>query len=258
MSALGISDIGYRIVHPPTGRSILKPFIRRRTTEAQRAQRAQRTTRSFFDLASRQPWRALSSAECVPPGILPVGAPGVPRHANFLQHRRRPTISLEGPFSLLPLGKSRWAKPNVAFRGRVGGGWGRGKKWQWRTGSRARPPAGAPKARSVGGWRDRRALALGGHASRERVAAVEDRGRRARKRFMAQLGRDDYDDVAAGPAVCSGGGGVCGSWAWRRHRVSGAHDPLWHGHRSHAVHRARPQHRRHRRRPACDSASPAV
>ena len=30
------------------------------------------------------------------------------------------SISLECHFPLLPLGKSRWAKPNVAFRGRAG------------------------------------------------------------------------------------------------------------------------------------------
>ena len=41
------------------------------------------------------------------------------------------------------------------------------------------PPAGAPQARSVGGWRDRRELALGGDVGRGRVAAVTDRGRRA-------------------------------------------------------------------------------
>ncbi len=70
------------------------------------------------------------------------------------------------------------------------GGWaggGGGKK-----GGRRRPPArmqpaGAPQARSVGGWRDRRALALGGQAFRERVAAGEVRGGgRARARARAR------------------------------------------------------------------------
>ena len=46
------------------------------------------------------------------------GGPNCARHTNFFQHRRRTTISLECHLSLLPLGKSRWAKPNVAFRGR--------------------------------------------------------------------------------------------------------------------------------------------
>ena len=49
------------------------------------------------------------------------------RHAERQQHRRHTTISLECHFPLLPLGKSRRASPGVTFRGRVGGGWGRGK-----------------------------------------------------------------------------------------------------------------------------------
>jgi len=40
-------------------------------------------------------------------------------------------------------------------------------------------PAGAPQARCVGGRWLRRELALGGDVGRQRVAAVEDRGRRA-------------------------------------------------------------------------------
>jgi len=40
-------------------------------------------------------------------------------------------------------------------------------------------PAGEPQARSVGGRRFRRELALGGDVNRERVAVVEDRGWRA-------------------------------------------------------------------------------
>jgi len=40
-------------------------------------------------------------------------------------------------------------------------------------------PAGAPQARSVGGWWDRGTLAFRGHAILQRVAAVADRGRRA-------------------------------------------------------------------------------
>ncbi len=42
-----------------------------------------------------------------------------------------------------------------------------------------RQPAGAPQARSGRGRRHRRELALGGDVGRGRVAAVEDRGRRA-------------------------------------------------------------------------------
>jgi len=56
------------------------------------------------------------------------GEPGGSRHAGREQHRRHTTISLESTIkTLLPLGKARRARPDVAFRGRVGGGWGRGK-----------------------------------------------------------------------------------------------------------------------------------
>jgi hypothetical protein len=104
--------------------------------------------------------------------------PGCARHTACFRHRRRTTISLECYPSLLSLGKSRRARPDVAFRGRVGGGWGR------ENGVRGRPPArmqpaGAPTARSGRGRRHRRELALGGGGDRGRVAAVTDRGRRA-------------------------------------------------------------------------------
>ena len=62
------------------------------------------------------------------------------------------------------------------------GGWAGGGGGK--NGVRGRPsarmqPAGAPKARSGRGRRHRRELALGGSVGRGRVAAVEDRGRRA-------------------------------------------------------------------------------
>ena len=72
------------------------------------------------------------------------------RHAELLQHRRRTPISLACHFSLLPLGKSRWAKPNVAFRGRVAGSGGgkRSSKASRRSNVARRRAAGAQRARS--------------------------------------------------------------------------------------------------------------
>ena len=104
--------------------------------------------------------------------------PGCTRHPHIFQHRRYTTISLEGHLTLLPLGKSRRARPDGAFRGRVGGGWGRKNRVRGRRPARMQP-AGAPQARSGRGRRLRRELALGGDVGRGRVAAVEDRGRRA-------------------------------------------------------------------------------
>jgi len=55
-------------------------------------------------------------------------------------------------YSLLPLGKSRRARPDVAFRGRVGGGWGAGRKWSRasvRSNADRRRAAGAQRARSM-------------------------------------------------------------------------------------------------------------
>ena len=53
---------------------------------------------------------------------------GRARHADLFQHRRYTTISLECHFPLLPLGKSRRARPDVAFRGRASG-YGDGDGW---------------------------------------------------------------------------------------------------------------------------------
>jgi len=77
------------------------------------------------------------------------------------------------------LSESRGGRtPDVAFRGRVGGGWGREIGVRGRRPARMQP-AGAPKARSGRGRCDRRALALGGRGDLDRVAAGPARGRRA-------------------------------------------------------------------------------
>jgi hypothetical protein len=73
--------------------------------------------------------------------------PDCARHARRLQHRRRTTISREGHFPLLPLGKSRRARPDVAFRGR---GVGAGKKKFERVGSpECSPPARSPEVPGI-------------------------------------------------------------------------------------------------------------
>jgi len=83
-------------------------------------------------------------------------------------------------YSLLPLGKSRRARPDVAFRGRVGGGWGAGRKWS-RESRRARPDV-AFRGRVGGGW------GAGRKWSRASVRSNADRRRAAgaqRARSMA-------------------------------------------------------------------------
>ncbi len=80
-----------------------------------------------------------------------------------------------------------------------------------------------------------------------RAAGAAGAGRRARKRFMAQSGRDDDDDAAAGPAVRADCSSLRRGGARRWHRLSGGDDPLRHGHRGHAFHRVGPQHCRDRR-----------
>jgi hypothetical protein len=104
-------------------------------------------------------------------------APGCVRNAERFQHRRQTTISLETNDHSLPSESRGGPGPTWLSEGGWAGGGG-GKGVRGRPSARIQP-AGAPQARSVGGWRDRRALALGGHAIRERVAAGEDRGRRA-------------------------------------------------------------------------------
>jgi len=84
-----------------------------------------------------------------PPVVYRHEEPDFSRHAWRLQHRRRTTVSRECHLSLLPLGKSRRARPDVAFRGRVGGGWGRSK------GARRRPPARIARRRAAGAKRAR-------------------------------------------------------------------------------------------------------
>jgi len=101
------------------------------------------------------------------PGSLVVHASRVHMQARRLHHKGAlpvrgtrpysPRFALPAPsthhnqprmkYSLLPLGKSRRARPDVAFRGRVGGGWGREIGGRRRPGARMQP-AGAPQARS--------------------------------------------------------------------------------------------------------------
>jgi len=77
---------------------------------------------------------------------------------------------------------SRKVAAGPARRGfpRAGGrGVGAGKMKFEGVGTPGCSPPARRQARSVGGWWDRGTLAFRGHAIRERVAAVEDRGRRA-------------------------------------------------------------------------------
>jgi len=115
--------------------------------------------------------------------------PGCGRHTKRLQHRRHTTISIEGHFPLLPLGKSRRAKPVVAFRGRVGGGWGRGKR-----GSRASARQNVARRRGKGAQRSRTAGQTSACARRPRLRRPRGRGPcprtagiRARRRARARL-----------------------------------------------------------------------
>ena len=71
------------------------------------------------------------------PAFLRHGEPGCARHVERFQHRRHTTSSLEGHLSLLPLGKPRRARPDVAFRGRAGTETGTGRT---RTRTRALQP----------------------------------------------------------------------------------------------------------------------
>jgi len=103
------------------------------------------------------------------------GGPNRARHTNFFQHRRRTTISLECHLSLLPLGKSRWAKPNVAFRGRVGGGWGREKR-----SSRASARPNVARRRAKGAQRARSTAPTRACSRRSRWPRPRARGQRPR------------------------------------------------------------------------------
>ena len=108
--------------------------------------------------------------------------PGCGRHAKRFQHRRHTTISLECHFSLLPLGKARRARPDVAFRGRVGGGWGRDSSLRGCSG-----PPGCPPAR-----RRRAALEVGD--SDERLRSEETAAENALPRAYARGGRHGHED----------------------------------------------------------------
>jgi len=82
--------------------------------------------------------------------------PGCARHVIRFLHRRHTTISLDCHFPLLPLGKPRRARPDVAFRGRVGGGWGREKRSSTascRSNVARRRAAGAQRWRSMASTR---------------------------------------------------------------------------------------------------------
>jgi hypothetical protein len=92
------------------------------------------------------------------------------------QHRRRNTISLESTIkTLLPLGKSRRARPDVAFRGRVGGGWGRGKR-----SSRASPRPNVARRRAKGAQRWEMVGPTSACARRVRHPPTRGRGRSPR------------------------------------------------------------------------------
>jgi len=82
--------------------------------------------------------------------------PGCARHVIRFLHRRHTTISLDCHLSLLPLGKSRRARPDVASRGRVGGGCGREKRSSTascRSNVARRRAAGAQRWRSMASTR---------------------------------------------------------------------------------------------------------
>ncbi len=111
----------------------------------------------------------------VRPGSSHSEEPGCPRHVRRSQHRRHTTISHEGHLSLLPLGKSRRARPDVAFRGRVGGGWGRGKRRLT-----ASPRSNAARRRAKGAQRWRIAGPTSARARRARYPRTRGRGRRPR------------------------------------------------------------------------------
>jgi len=102
-------------------------------------------------------------------------------------------------YSLPPLGKSRRARPVVAFRGRVGGGWGREKEVRGRPPARVQP-AGAPKARSGADPWDRRTLAFGGAMGRDRGRGRRPRtaGVRARARARIRKTRPCWARLLAG------------------------------------------------------------
>jgi len=130
------------------------------------------------------------------PTISKYGGPGCSRHAESFQHCRHATISLEGHFSLLLLGKSRRARPDVAFRGRAGGGWGRKNE------GRRRPPLeGSPPARQR-----RAALEDGGTDERLRSEGTQSENAWPRSKTAgggrSRIGIGQKNARARCPGVC--------------------------------------------------------